>query len=141
MKKLSILVVLTSLLLVSCIKDYAVKTEFIIKNETTHYITIEIKNFTNNSGYVYDTDFFLYSYSQWVNLYHSTKSLYANPFGTYADTVILYFDQTDTIIYTLLDKSDRNILCIDNFQGGEIRKHSYQYTYTINEADYQEAKK
>jgi len=141
MKKLSILVVLTPFLLVSCIKDYAVKTEFIIKNESNHLIKMEVKNFTNNSDDICDTVFILNSGSQFCNLYYDMGERYCCPFGYNADSVILIFDYKDTVCYLLLDKSDRNILHIYNFQGGEIKKHSYQYTYKITETDYQNAKK
>lgn len=140
MKKLSILVVLTPFLLVSCIKDYAVKTEFIIKNESNHLVKMEVKNFTNNSEDICDTVFILNSGSQWKNIYDG-KLVYSSPLGYKADTVVLIFDQTDTILYTLLNKSNRNILHIDNFKEEEIEKHSYQYTYKITETDYQNAKK
>ena len=101
---------------------------------------MEVKNFTNNSEYICDTVFILNSGSQWGNLYDG-KFIYSSPFGYKADTVVLIFGQTDTVLYTLLDKSNRNILHIDNFQEEEIEKHSYQYTYIITETDYQNAKK
>lgn len=137
MKKIVILI--SVLLLSSCIKDYSTLTEFKISNLTNSQIKIYVPNFETR-GYIFlDTTFLIQPKSS-INHYYSNKgedSPFLYPFGVAADTIVIFFNDTISNLYIKNDGKNRNPLDIENYSGGKKNNEYYLYEYSITENDFE----
>jgi hypothetical protein len=142
MKKIVILSVILCLFLTSCIKEREYTTFYKIINKSSREIKIRIPNYFFYSSITsIDTTFHLLPNQQLeYDMRGGGDDNATRPFNN-ADTVFIIFNDKDTVGYTQLDTSPRNILKRENYQEKiDIKKHkgfySYYYTYTFTDEDY-----
>ena len=142
MKKISIILI-SVLLFSSCIRDYTTMTKFIIENNYEYELKIEVKRFDTEIGAQVDTIFTIGSGSKISHKYseRGEDAVSNYPFGIYSDSIIIYFNDTVSRLFSKYEESQYNPLKIENYSGGKVRKGRYTFTYTITNQDFQEALK
>ncbi len=110
--------------------------DYITKNITTHNVKLVIfyKDYNNQNK---DTIFTLSPYKEIKQRYINRYVEY--PFGIPADSCYIIFDESRQITYKRDDGNLRNILDVNNYEGGLVKGKWYQYKYYITNEDYSNA--
>ncbi|HOS15820.1 MAG TPA: hypothetical protein PKX15_02175 [Bacteroidales bacterium] len=144
MKKLSVLIILMSFCLVSCIIEDSSRVDFNIKNESSQEVKISIPNCSLDGGSVRKDTILSFPANTNLSYYaESLGSVNTFPFGR-VDTAWIIFNNRDSVLYVYQNNSSKNILRTESYaENITTKKHqtNYKYTYIITETDYQNAKK
>lgn len=145
MKRISYIIVFIAIVFTSCV-DYQTMTGFNIINNSKKVVQVNFYNTDLNMyGFYKDTTVMLIDGSQfkYTDFNKGKNSFSSLPFGASTDSVILIFNDTVKVTYRqplrFTDNNTRNILSLDSYDGGYVKKNLYEFYYTITKEDYQAA--
>lgn len=138
-KKIIFLIVIS--FLVTLCSDGGTDTVFYVKNNSGHSVKLSIFNVEIQSkSWVKDTTYVLPNLSEINNTVSLKGHGYAMlPFGN-PDSAYIVFDNSLIIMFKRNDPNIRNVLNFDSYTGGKKEDNLYEFTYTITEDDYKNAK-
>lgn len=141
MKVFQIIAIFLVVIVNSCVRDYSTLTEFSIENNSGQNIEIRVSNFETEFFTSVDTVFNLGIQSQVKCSYEldGEDAIYKFPFGVYADSAMIIFNDTVSVLYTKDSPSPGNLLNLDNYSGGKVKDGLYSYVYEVSEQDYLDA--
>ena len=141
MKNYYVLFLFLGLSFSSCIKDYSTVTKFVIKNRSDQNIKIQVSHFETVFYATTDTIFFIEADSEINHQYEKDgkDAIYEFPFGGSSDSLIIFYNDIDSTVFTKNNSSQRNPLNIENYSGGKVKDGLYRYTYEVSKQDLQEA--
>lgn len=142
MKKFLILIIVISFLISSCgTGEPESRTDFTIKNVSSHNVKLTVFNGAMPNQNIKDTIFLLDSNSE-ISYYYildgEDAPISEYPLGP-ADSAYIIFNDNLRIIYRRDDLNPRNILDINSYDGGKVDDGWYQYKYSITNEDYDNA--
>lgn len=135
------------LFLISCIVETSTITEYIVKNQTTHDLSLVLYHnaYEDSIPRVVEsiTQIPVDGESSQMHGDATGSQLYRYPLGESTDSVIIIFDDSRKLVYRRNEPDvERNILNIENYVE-RIREDNnlttYTYTYTLTEKDYSNA--
>jgi len=164
MKKINILSLFLLFFLNSCIKESSQQVEFIVENKSDYIIMLDVPNFYSGHimGYNLQDTIFTINSNTSISYNHQSGFGQAShePFDK-AQNIIIYFNNTDSIVYyrdflrdslgviinsSRLVESKYNPLKLENYSGGQTKKRKnenglevYIYTYIFTNEDFEEA--
>ena len=133
--------ILTAALLYSCTGEpMDIVNEYVVENISSHDVKLIVyERFPKEDNSFLDSNI-VYIIPQNGEIRMNYIDVLANsPFGLFNDSASIIFDNIRIIKYNKDDIQARNILNIDNFNGGKIDKYFYQYFYYITNDDYENA--
>ncbi len=139
MKKFILLIVVVGSLISSCIREFETRTDFTIKNVSTHNVKLIVFDAGMPNQNIKDTSFLLPPNSEIIYYYilDGEDAPYNSPFGP-ADSIYIVFDDNLRIIYRRDDLNPRNILDINSYDSEQVDSW-YKYQYFITDEDYENA--
>lgn len=144
-----ILIVILSILLINCTGEDtgpAVISEFKIKNESLHKVTIEV-----SLKSLYPDIIVIDSFDEYSITHKSEPGeLESFPFTKLTDSIIVSFDNSLSVVHYGIDiktgneiignglsySENRNLLNFNNYTGGKTNTNRYEYIFVITEEDY-----
>jgi hypothetical protein len=141
MRKIHIFLIAIICLVSSC-GDRGTDTLFYVKNRSNHNVKLTLFN-ANIQGISQsiDTTYIMPNLSEITNFVSmkGNNDYSLLPFGS-PDSARIIFDDNLKISFKRDDSKSRNILHFENYTGGKADDRRYEFTYTITEDDYKNAK-
>jgi len=137
MKKLIILVPVIFALCSCGPKPENTQIDYITKNISAHDVKLIIFYYNCDSFYT-DTIISIPKNGEIIKRYID-QYIGNSPFSLNDDSANIVFDNVKQISYKKGDGQSRNILDINNYEGGKVTEYYYKYQYEITDEDYANA--
>lgn len=140
MKK-TIVVIVTLSLCFSCIREYESRTNYLFINDTKAKIELVAKRTDSSHSYVIDSSTVIETKAK-VEFYYvedGDNQVSRHPFGYTVPEVNIVFNDSLILHYSHDDINPRNILQIENFEGGNVRTGIFEFSYAFTEEDFNNA--